>query len=57
VSAPDTPASAPARDHAFEPRADEVSARYRRLALAPNPYLCQWCRLAEAAHGETVVER
>jgi hypothetical protein len=53
MSAQDTAASAIIRDHPFEPRWDVVSTRERRFALAPNPYLCQWCRLAEAAHLES----
>lgn len=49
--------------HAFEPRTNPVY--YPRIveegtvprwdrSLPPNPYLCQRCNLAEAAHLETL---
>jgi hypothetical protein len=45
-------------DHVFEPRL-ESDPHYRRATQIderkvkrPNPYLCQRCRLAEAAHAK-----
>lgn len=53
-------------DHAFEPRIDRVAygrnvpgkttQRWDR-AFPPTPYLCQQCRMAEAAHRDTTIER
>jgi hypothetical protein len=66
IDAPDTRKSSAITDHRFSPRIDPV-AYGRRVpgkttqrwdrAFPPNPYLCQHCRLAEAAHAETTVKR
>jgi hypothetical protein len=66
AEAPDTSRSSAITDHRFSPRIDP--AAYGRSVLGkttqrwdrsfpPNPYLCQHCRLAEAAHSETTVKR
>ena len=52
--APDTKKSSVVTDHAFVPRTGPsraAKALHPRNTLQPNPYLCQICRLAEAAHA------
>jgi hypothetical protein len=67
TDAPDGPGSA-ITSHPFEPRLEETGARggginpnteqpngwvYTRLP--PNPFLCQHCGLAEAAHSASTM--
>jgi hypothetical protein len=53
---PDTSAAAIVRDHAFEPRRTVAVGKQLGgealpwVDLPPNEWLCQVCRLAEAAH-------
>ena len=66
----DTAKSSNITDHPFEPRAlpihvipaghsDRPLEQIKRelVTYPPNPWLCQGCRLAEAAHRETTVKR
>jgi hypothetical protein len=51
---PDTQQVAIIQDHAFEPRTKAscltVSGERQAFSFPPNPWLCQRCDLAEAAH-------
>lgn len=57
--APDTKKSSAITDHPFEPRMGVhlIPGTDPVVVLPPALYLCQRCRLAEAAHAETTVER
>lgn len=61
--APDRPGSSIVHDHPFVPREKPVvivvngNVYEDGRALQPNAYLCDACRLAEAAHTQTTVKR